>query len=154
MIPTGTLLHEGGSSSILTDNRKCSRDASFFWHSHFIAYCVQTGWENQTKEGWPTIRPDPRFSLQPVQISAKACWRQSKQKDSFVRATIRPWVVLNNPIDPAAISRHQPWLVKDMDNLAQSSPTRWTRSAKRGSPRTGSKKGCTLRNCRMLDCSW
>jgi hypothetical protein len=35
----------------------------------------------------------------------------------------------------------------------QFSPTRRCRSMKRGSPRTGSKKGCTLRYCRILDCS-
>src|SRR5439155_124800 len=34
-----------------------------------------------------------------------------------------------------------------------SSPTRRTRSAKRGSPRKGSKWGCTLSNSRMFDCS-
>ena len=35
----------------------------------------------------------------------------------------------------------------------QPRPTRWRRSAKRGSPRRGSKSGCTFTNCRMFDCS-
>ena len=39
------------------------------------------------------------------------------------------------------------------DYLAWSSPTRRTRSAKRGCPRRGSKKGCTFRNCTIIDCS-
>ena len=43
--------------------------------------------------------------------------------------------------------------IKALGYRVWSRPTRWTRSTKRGSPRTGSKKGCTLRNCRMLDCS-
>jgi len=34
-----------------------------------------------------------------------------------------------------------------------SSPTRRTRSANRGSSRRGSRKGCTFRNCKIIDCS-
>jgi hypothetical protein len=43
---------------------------------------------------------------------------------------------------------------EDVSYLDWSRPTRWSRSVKRGSPRTGSKKGCTLRNCMMPDFSW
>jgi RNA-splicing ligase RtcB len=35
--------------------------------------------------------------------------------------------------------------------MRQPRPTRWSRSAKRGSPRSGSKSGCTFTNCSMFD---
>ena len=42
----------------------------FFWHSHFFADCgKQDG--NATREGSPTIRSEPAFQSQSVQVGAR-----------------------------------------------------------------------------------